>query len=43
VPFAIAGDNVKGILNATFSETNADKSGFRIEKGFELMEYFLKT
>ncbi len=43
VPFAMAGDNVKGILNTTFSETNADKSGFRIEKGFELMEYFLKT
>jgi len=43
VPFAMAGDNVKGILHTTFGETNADKSGFRIEKGFELMEYFLKT
>ena len=43
VPFAMAGDNVKGILHTTFGETNADKSGFRIENGFELMEYFLKT
>ncbi len=43
VPFAMAGDNVKGILHTTFGETNADKSGFRIENGFELMEYFLKN
>ena len=43
VPFAMAGDNVSGILHATFGETNAAKSGFRIENGFELMEYFLKS
>ena len=42
VPFAIAGDNISGILNTSFSEANAVKSGFRIENGFELMEYFLK-
>jgi 2,3-bisphosphoglycerate-independent phosphoglycerate mutase len=43
VPFAMAGAGVSGILNATFSEANAAKSGFRIENGFELMEYFLKS
>jgi 2,3-bisphosphoglycerate-independent phosphoglycerate mutase len=43
VPFAMAGDNVSGILHATFSEANAAKSGFRIDNGFELMEYFLKS
>jgi 2,3-bisphosphoglycerate-independent phosphoglycerate mutase len=43
VPFALAGDNISGILHATFGETNAAKSGFRIDNGFELMEYFLKS
>ena len=43
VPFAMAGDNVSGILHAPFGETNAARSGFRIENGFELMEYFLKS
>jgi 2,3-bisphosphoglycerate-independent phosphoglycerate mutase len=43
VPFAMAGDNISGILNATFSEANAAKSGFRINNGYELMEYFLKS
>ena len=43
VPFAMAGDNISGILHTTFSEANAAKSGFRIENGFELMEYFLKS
>jgi len=42
VPFAIAGDNISGILNATFNEANAAKAGFKVENGFELMEYFLK-
>jgi 2,3-bisphosphoglycerate-independent phosphoglycerate mutase len=42
VPFAMAGDNISGILQSTFSEANAAKSGFRIDNGFELMEYFLK-
>ena len=42
VPFAMAGTNIKGILNTTFSEANAASSGFRIDNGFELMEYFLK-
>jgi 2,3-bisphosphoglycerate-independent phosphoglycerate mutase len=43
VPFAMAGDNISGILHTTFSEANAVKSGFRIDNGFELMEYFLKS
>jgi 2,3-bisphosphoglycerate-independent phosphoglycerate mutase len=43
VPFAMAGDNVTGVLNIAFGEKNAAKSGFRIENGFELMEYFLKS
>lgn len=43
VPFAMAGTNVSGILHATFSEANAAKSGFKIENGCELMEYFLKS
>jgi len=43
VPFAMAGTGISGILHTNFNETNAAKSGFRIEKGFELMEYFLKS
>jgi 2,3-bisphosphoglycerate-independent phosphoglycerate mutase len=43
VPFAMAGAGISGTLNTTFSEANAAKSGFVIENGFELMEYFLKT
>jgi 2,3-bisphosphoglycerate-independent phosphoglycerate mutase len=43
VPFAMAGTGVTGILHAGFSETNATKAGLRIEKGCELMEYFLKS
>lgn len=43
VPFAMAGTDVSGILHTTFNETNAAKSGFKIENGFELMEYFLKS
>jgi len=43
VPFAIAGSGVSSILNMTFSEANAAESGLRINNGFELMEYFLKS
>jgi 2,3-bisphosphoglycerate-independent phosphoglycerate mutase len=43
VPFAMAGDSISGILHTTFGETNAAKSGFKIDNGFELMEYFLKS
>ena len=41
-PFAMAGTGITGILNATFNEKNAAKSGFKIDNGYELMEYFLK-
>jgi 2,3-bisphosphoglycerate-independent phosphoglycerate mutase len=43
VPFAMAGTGVAGVLHAGFGETNAARSGLRIEKGHELMEYFLKA
>jgi 2,3-bisphosphoglycerate-independent phosphoglycerate mutase len=43
VPFAISGTGISGVLNESFSESNANKSGFKIENGFELMEYFLKS
>jgi len=43
VPFAMAGTGIAGVLQAGFGETNAAKSGLRIEEGHELMEYFLKT
>jgi 2,3-bisphosphoglycerate-independent phosphoglycerate mutase len=43
VPFAMAGSSVSGNLQMSFSETNASRSGFRIDNGFELMEYFLKS
>jgi len=43
VPFAMVGTGVTGILHTTFGETNAAQSGFRIEKGHELMEYFLRS
>ena len=42
VPFAMAGDNISGVLQTGFGETNAAKSGFKIDNGYELMEYFLK-
>jgi 2,3-bisphosphoglycerate-independent phosphoglycerate mutase len=42
VPFAMAGTEVAGVVHLPFSEKNAAKSGFRIDNGYELMEYFLK-
>jgi 2,3-bisphosphoglycerate-independent phosphoglycerate mutase len=43
VPFAMAGTGITSVLHATFSEANAARSGLRIDNGFELMEYFLKS
>lgn len=43
VPFAMAGSGISSILHKTFSEANAAESGLRINNGFELMEYFLKS
>jgi len=42
VPFAMAGTGIAGVVQLPFSEANAAKSGFYIENGFELMEYFIK-
>jgi 2,3-bisphosphoglycerate-independent phosphoglycerate mutase len=43
VPFAMAGSGVDGVFATDFSESNAAKSGLRIDNGYELMEYFLKS
>jgi len=43
VPFAMAGTGITGILRARFGETNACRSGFKVDQGHELMEYFLKS
>ena len=43
VPFAMAGTGISGVLHTNFSEANAAKAGFKIDKGYELMEYFLKS
>jgi len=43
VPFAMAGSDISGVIHMPFNETNAAESGLRIENGYELMEYFLKS
>jgi 2,3-bisphosphoglycerate-independent phosphoglycerate mutase len=43
VPFTMAGTGVEPLLNNPFSEAYAAQSGLKIEKGYELMEYFLKS
>jgi len=43
VPFAMTGTGLSGINGTPFSENNAAKSGFKIEKGYELMEYFIRS
>ncbi|MCD6175756.1 MAG: cofactor-independent phosphoglycerate mutase [Planctomycetes bacterium] len=42
VPFAMAGNGIKGILNKPYCERNSFESGFEIQNGPDLMEYFLK-
>lgn len=42
VPFAMAGTGIKGVLQKPWGETNSLASGFHIEKGSDMMEYFLK-
>ncbi len=42
VPFAMAGSGIKGILNKPYCERNSFESGFEIQNGPDLMEYFLK-
>jgi len=43
VPFGMAGTGIKSIIERPFSEPQAAESGFRIQEGFELMEYFIKS
>jgi len=42
VPFAMAGSKITAIVKLPFSETNAAQTGLNIDKGYELMEYFIK-
>ena len=42
VPFAMAGTGIKGMIQKPLTEANSAESGFRIERGCEMMEYFLK-
>ncbi len=41
-PFCMAGQGVVSIMRQPFTEANADHSDLHIERGHELMEYFLK-
>ncbi len=43
VPFAMAGTGISPTMNNPFSEAYAAQSGLKIEKGCELMEYFIKS
>jgi len=43
VPFAMIGTGITSIIHKPFGEANAAESGFRIEKGHELMEYFVRS
>jgi len=43
VPFVIAGSGVSGPGKETFDENQAQQSDLRVERGWELMEYFLKA
>lgn len=41
-PFAMAGTRVRSVLHEPYSEKNAAASDLKIERGHELMEYFLR-
>ena len=41
-PFAMAGTRVKSLRPEPYSESNAGASDLKIERGHELMEYFLR-
>jgi 2,3-bisphosphoglycerate-independent phosphoglycerate mutase len=43
VPFAIAGERIEGVVAAPFNEKTAAASDLHIERGHELMEFFLKV
>ena len=42
VPFAMAGTGVKGVLQKPYNERNSFESGFEVNPGHDMMEYFLK-
>lgn len=42
VPFAMAGSGITAIVSLPFSENDAAQTGLKIDKGCELMEYFIK-
>ncbi len=42
VPFAMAGSGITAIVELPFSEEDAGQTGLKIDKGCELMEYFIK-
>jgi 2,3-bisphosphoglycerate-independent phosphoglycerate mutase len=41
-PFCMAGTRVQSAVQAPYSEKNAAASDLKIERGHELMEYFLR-
>ena len=43
VPFALAGKHTAGIVDAPFTEQTAEAADLHIEKGCNLMEFFLKV
>jgi 2,3-bisphosphoglycerate-independent phosphoglycerate mutase len=43
VPFAMMGDGISGDVHLPLGEQNAAKTGMRIDNGYELMEFFLKS
>ena len=43
VPFAIAGERIEGVLKGPFNEKTGAASDLHIERGHELMEFFLKV
>jgi len=43
VPFALAGKDTAGIVDAPFTEQTAEEADLHIEKGCNLMEFFLKV
>ena len=42
VPFAMAGKNINAVLADSFTEANTQAADLHIERGWELMEYFVK-
>jgi 2,3-bisphosphoglycerate-independent phosphoglycerate mutase len=42
IPFAMAGDGISGEIHLPLSETHAARTGISFQKGFELMEFFIR-